>query len=408
LIIWAETTIFVTQIMFMKKIFTLILLLASYLGFTQSTTVVISQAYGGGGGTTGTYLFDYVELHNISNTSQDISGFSLQYGSATGNFGSSASNIYTFPASTSIPAGGYLLIQLSTTGTGGVALPVTPDFITTNLSMSGTNGKVALVNSSTALGCGATATPCTLPGTAIVDLVAWGTANNAEGGASVNNGVAITSTQGAVRKNNGCTETNNNNLDFDVVTAPVPRNSSSPIVNCILPVSLLSFTATPSNGLVNLAWSTTDEKNVASFEIERSVNGREFISIGSTAAKNSTSNNYGRTDEKPVAGVSYYRLKMIDLDGSYKYSNIVSVKLRSNGLSVYPNPVKDQISLQHDLAGKNATVSVVDFAGKQAMRVNIQQGALQTNIDATKLAPGTYMIIFENDGTRSTKQFVKQ
>jgi len=391
----------------MRKFFILILSLVSYGGFSQSTSVVISQAYGGGGGTTGTYLFDYVELHNVRGISQNISGFSIQYGSATGNFGSTTSNVYTFAANTIIPPGGYLLIQLGTSGTAGVALPVTPDIITTNVVMSGTSGKVALVTNSTPLGCGA-ALPCILPNALIVDLVSWGTANNGEGGTSVNNGVAITATQGVVRKNNGCTDTDNNNLDFDVVTAPVPRNASSPVVNCVFPLSLLSFNATPSNGLIDLAWSTADEKNVAGFEIERSVNGREFISIGNTAAKNSASNNYSRTDEKPVAGVSYYRLKMIDLDGSYKYSNIVSVKLRSNGLSVYPNPVKDQISLQHDLAGKNATVSVVDFAGKQALRVNIQQGALQTSIDASKLAPGTYMIVFDNDGTRSTRQFVKQ
>ena len=197
-----------------------------------STTLVISQAYGGGGGTTGTYMFDYVEIKNISNTTQSLNGLSLMYGSATGQFGSSATNIFALPNVTLNP-GQYFLVQLSTAGTGGTAFPVTPDATTTNLSMSGTNGKVALVTSALAPNsCGATATPCTLPNAAIIDLVAWGTANNAEGGASTNGGASLTSTQGNVRKNGGCQDTDNNNADFDIVTAPVPRNSATAAAPC--------------------------------------------------------------------------------------------------------------------------------------------------------------------------------
>ncbi len=228
----------------MKKIFTLIFVLASYFTYAQSTTVVISQVFGGGGGSTGTYLFDYVELHNVSGTAQSLDGFSIQYGSATGNFGASPTNIYAFPVGTSMPAGSYLLIQCGPTGTGGVALPVTADLVTTGLTMSASNGKVVLANQATALGCGATATACTLPAAAIIDLVAYGTANNAEGGAAVNGGSALTSSQGSVRKANGCTDTDNNNADFDVVTAPVPRNSASPISACGAVAPVLTVTGT--------------------------------------------------------------------------------------------------------------------------------------------------------------------
>lgn len=217
----------------MKKIFTLLFVFAALLSYSQSTTVVISQVNGGGGGASGTYMFDYIELHNVSGTAQSLTGFSVQYGSATGNFGSAATNVFAFPAGTSMPAGSYLLIQCGGAGSGGAALPVTPDFTTTGLSMSAANGKVVLSNQATALGCGATATACTLPAAAIVDLVAYGTANNAEGGAAVNGGSALTSTQGAVRKNSGCTDTDNNNADFDVITAPVPHNSSSTVFSCV-------------------------------------------------------------------------------------------------------------------------------------------------------------------------------
>lgn len=199
---------------------------------SASTTLVISQAYGGGGGASGTYLNDYVELKNISASSQSLDGLSLMYGSATGQFGSSAGNIFALPTGVTLSPGQYYLIQLSTAGTGGVALPVTPDATTTNLSMSGTNGKVALTNGLSPNSCGATATPCSLPNAQIVDLVSWGTANNAEGGASTNGGASLTATQGNVRKAAGCTDTDNNNADFDVVTAPVPRNTATTPAPC--------------------------------------------------------------------------------------------------------------------------------------------------------------------------------
>ncbi len=228
----------------MKKIFTLLFIFSALLSYSQSTTLVISQAYGGGGGSTGTYLFDYVELHNVSGTTQLLTGYSIQYGSATGNFGSATTNVYAFPAGTSMPAGSYLLIQCGAAGTGGAALPVAADIITGNLTMSAASGKVVLSNQAAALGCGATATACTLPSASIIDLVAYGTANNAEGGTSVNNGTALVNTQASVRKNNGCTDTDNNNADFDVITAPVPRNSASAIFACGAIAPSLTVTGT--------------------------------------------------------------------------------------------------------------------------------------------------------------------
>lgn len=195
-----------------------------------SSTIVISQAYGGGG-STGTYIHDYVELKNISATPQSLNGLSLMYGSATGQFGSSAPNIFVLP-NTTLQPGQYYLIQTGPAGTSGAAFPVTADTSTPNLNMSGLNGKVALTNGLLANSCGATATPCTLPNAQIVDLVSWGSASNAEGGAPTNGGAALTSTKGNVRKGAGCTDTDNNNNDFDIISPPVPRNSSSTLNVC--------------------------------------------------------------------------------------------------------------------------------------------------------------------------------
>ena len=203
-----------------------------------STTLVLSQVNGGGGGTTGTYLFDYVEIKNVSAVPQSLNGLSLYYGSAVGQFASTVGNAFALP-NVSLNPGQYYMVQTGPTGTVGAAFPVTPDVITANLTMSGTSGKVALATAALPINtCGATATPCSAAQLALlVDWVAYGaagngTAGNGEGGTATNGGAAITSAQGNVRKTAGCTDTDNNNADFDVPTAPAPRNTSTALNPC--------------------------------------------------------------------------------------------------------------------------------------------------------------------------------
>jgi hypothetical protein len=390
----------------MKRLFTLVLSVFVVNAFSQSTTVVISQVYGGGGATSGTptYKPDYVELHNLSLTSQDISGFQVMYGAATGQFGSSASNYYVIPSGTIIPARKYLLIQCGTVGSTGVDLPVTPDLVTTNMNMSGANGKVALVTAAyVPNSCGATATPCTLPSATIIDLVAYGTVSNAEGGTAAAVPV-LTTTTGAVRKLDGNQDTDNNAADFDVVTNPVPRNSAS-----LAPLSLKAFSASLVGGKASLVWSTSNEINVKGFSVERSADGRNFSEAGFVKANNATSNQYSFNDAVAITGTTYFRLKMTDKDGSFKYSQTVVLNSKKSiKLEVYPNPVSNTITLSHTKADNTASIKIVTVEGKTIATYNVQVGATQTSIDATKLTRGNYLVVFENEGAKSTSQFIKQ
>ena len=216
----------------MKKVTTLVATLALGALLAQSAlaanAVRISQVYGGGGGSTGTYLHDYVELFNNSGSAVNIGGWALEYGSAAGNWGSSAINIFNFPSGAMIQSCGYLLIELSTAGTAGAPLPVTPDYSTTSLSMSQSNGKVALFNATNAnVVCGSEAA-----GT-LVDKVAWGTGNCPEGVATA----ALTSTTTAVRNGGGMNDTDNNLADFTLSATPgvTMHNSASPKnANCLV------------------------------------------------------------------------------------------------------------------------------------------------------------------------------
>ncbi|RYZ35689.1 MAG: lamin tail domain-containing protein, partial [Sphingobacteriales bacterium] len=126
----------------MKKIFTLLFLLSSFISFSQSTTVVISQVYGAGGNTGAVYNADFVELHNVSGSAYDLTGHSLQYASATST--AAWSGKFDLPA-VSIPAGGYYLVQMSTIGANGAALPTVDATATPSIAMASASGKVALV-----------------------------------------------------------------------------------------------------------------------------------------------------------------------------------------------------------------------------------------------------------------------
>ncbi len=216
----------------MKKIFTLLLLLSSLVGFSQSTTIVISQVYGAGGNTGATFKADYVELHNVSAVSQSTSGLSIQYGSAT--VSGPWSGLYALPAAT-IPAGGYYLIQMSTAGTIGADLP-TPDATVPSpgISMAAGSGRVALVNGTTAL----SACPAA---SAYIDFVGYGTSSCFEG--TTGAAPTISTILAAFRKNNGCLETNNNATDFEALT-PAPRNSATAANICGVTPASLTVTGT--------------------------------------------------------------------------------------------------------------------------------------------------------------------
>jgi predicted extracellular nuclease len=204
--------------------------LAGMTAQAVSTDIVISQVYGGGGNSGATYSNDFIELFNRGTSPASLAGWSVQYASATGtgNFGANSSQITELPDVTLQP-GQYLLIQ-EAQGSGGTTPLPTPDVAdATPISMSGTGGKVALVNTTTPLGCNGGSTSCSPDALAtIVDLVGWDSANFYEGSGPA---PATTNTTAVFRANDGCQDTDNNSADF-AVSAPNPRNTASPLHVC--------------------------------------------------------------------------------------------------------------------------------------------------------------------------------
>ena len=196
-----------------------------------SPNVVISQVCGGGGNASAPYRNDFIELYNRGAAAQSLNGWSVQYASATGtgNFGSSTTQLTELP-NVSIQPGQHFLVQ-EAAGTGcsglpcGAALP-TPDAVDASpISMSGTAGKVALVDQATGLGCNGSSTLCNATQVGhIVDLVGYGTGTS---GANYFEGAGpsptLSNTTAALRAADGATDTDNNAADF-TAGAPNPRS----------------------------------------------------------------------------------------------------------------------------------------------------------------------------------------
>lgn len=190
----------------------IVVLFASVDLAESSSSIVISQVYGGGGNSGSTLRNDFVELFNRSSAAVAVDGWTIQYASSAGSTWDSIG------LSGSILAGQYYLVAAGGSTGGTVSLPQSQ--ATGSVNFSATTGKIALV-STTALLTG------TCPTTGVVDFVGYGDANCTEGSSAP----TLTNTTALLRATSGCTDTDNNASDF-TTGSPSPRTASSPVNAC--------------------------------------------------------------------------------------------------------------------------------------------------------------------------------
>lgn len=239
----------------MKKIYTLVTIIAA--SFAMNAQVVISQVYGGGGNAGATYKNDFVELFNRGNTPEDLTGYVLQYATAAGNFGSSKAYL---PSVTMQP-GEYFLIQLAAGSNGTIDLEA--DFVpigTESFNMAATNFKIALTSDDVVI--------TSSTDSNVIDFVGIGSANMYEGTATMS---VLSNTTAAFRNNDGCSDTDDNATDFTTGT-PDPRNSQTPVNICNASIKEnnidgLNIFPNPANDVLNITSNSTLEKNVQLFDL---------------------------------------------------------------------------------------------------------------------------------------------
>ena len=178
------------------------------------------------------------------------------------------------------------------------------------------------------------------------------------------------------------------------------------------PVELISFTGTCVNNEVLLQWSTTSEINNKSFTVEQSADTKIWLPAGvvNGAGNSAIKLNYSFTDAKPVPLTGYYRLKQTDINGKFKYSNIISVKSgasdQSSGLTVYPNPSTGLFNMQYKGSSQPITTTLVtDLNGKLVY----SSYKSQTSINLSNKSSGIYMLqIMADSKIYSTKIIIEK
>jgi trimeric autotransporter adhesin len=172
-----------------------------------------------------------------------------------------------------------------------------------------------------------------------------------------------------------------------------------------LPIELLSFIGKLQGDNVKLDWSTASEQNSKGFEIEKSLDGVSFRKIGFVAAAGNsfTTRNYTFTDPQRAVEYNYYRLKLVDIDNTFEYSDVVLVKNAFGKQDVYiaGNPFTDNINIQFaKTPNAKVSVSVYDMKGSKVYEAdynNYTQTSLQINT-SNKLAHGIYSVKVETGG----------
>ena len=183
-----------------------------------------------------------------------------------------------------------------------------------------------------------------------------------------------------------------------------------------LPVTLVDFHAVRQPDQTNeLYWETAQEENSSYTEVQRSGDGQRFASIGKVAAAGNSSlpRNYTYTDAAPPAGNDYYRLRMVDLDGSARYSKIVLVNggLPGKNITVFSNPFHDRLEVHIPSGGAERLVlTLMDATGRVCLRQPYTTQVGDNFVDLNPpsgLAAGVYLLQVTGSVTNKTVRVVK-
>jgi len=187
------------------------------------------------------------------------------------------------------------------------------------------------------------------------------------------------------------------------------------VCNIVLPVILSSFTATLTNGDTYLKWTTATEINADHFEIERSLDGKNFVRVLTVKASGHP-NDYRAIDYSVPTGIIYYRLKLVDVNGEYSSSQMIKVVNHADHYSsvdIYPNPAEKELFIPiSSTIEQNITIELYSVIGDLLIRREekiTNTGSSLVKQDISPLATGTYVIkvITETEGEIVVKKITK-
>ena len=411
----------------MKKLFThafLLTLLIFAFGFrpanAQVNHLVISQVYGGGGNSGATYTNDFIEIFNSTANPVDITGWSVQYASSAGT------SWQVTNLSGTIAPGKYYLVQ-EAQGSGGTTPLPTPD-ATGTIALSGTNGKVALVNDVTAL-----SGTCPLGGT-VVDFVGFGSSANCFEGTGPTS--ILSNTTAALRNNNGCTDTDDNAVDFTAGT-PTPRNSASPVNVCGTATNIVSIAggadaaepSTTGSFTINFSAATTGSADVNFAFAGVAIFGTDYTITYSAGSATSTTASGTLTvpagtssvtvtitpiDDAMIEGVETVSLDISSPTGGYTLGNATAgININDDDFSTVVAPIvinevyggggNSGADYKNDFIELyNPTNAAVDLTGWSVQYASSTGASWQVTALSGTIEPSGYYLVQEGAGAGGT------
>lgn len=181
----------------------------------------------------------------------------------------------------------------------------------------------------------------------------------------------------------------------------------------VLPITLKYFTAWKRPDANRLTWMTTSEKNFSHFDIEKSLDGVNFTRIGTKAGKGNSNSQVGYLfDDNEMKSLQYYRLKYVDADGKYMYSNITRVSRDDVNTAkvVFSNHVTSTLALRIiDLNTENLSIRIIDNSGREikSQKVKVNPGENSFNLNTGSIPKGLYYLMLSGDNYQRTFSFVK-
>ncbi len=145
---------------------------------------------------------------------------------------------------------------------------------------------------------------------------------------------------------------------------------------------------------IRVDWTTAIETNMSMYEVEKSVNGVDYVRVSAQPAQNIDVATYSWVDPQILDVSTYYRVKAIELDGKYTYSNVVfyNIVKGKSPIKVYPNPAVSNITLSYNQLTGPAVISIYNMAGQKVATTNLAQGTSESSINVSALQTGTYIL----------------
>jgi hypothetical protein len=193
------------------------------------------------------------------------------------------------------------------------------------------------------------------------------------------------------------------------------------LVNKVIPVELASFAASVNNNIVMLNWITSSELNNSGFEIERQAGSKQYAigrweRIGFVEGNGTTTeiNYYSFIDEEVSAGKYLYRLKQIDFDGTFEYSDIIEVEVNIPAefslLQNYPNPFNPSTKIDYSISSDGfVSLTIYNMIGQEVetlVNENQSAGKYSITFSADKLPSGLYFYTFRSGEFSATKKML--